>query len=127
MCPITLVGAFAGRRAHLVKAEGNLAVIRPVSPVDRRPVLTESRRYAMAPLSEEVRLRHNMPDLDLEWTWQADRLYVLQAKPITAAIASASGQRLGVAAGTGSGMVWSPSVGSTPRRSLCTSSWTRTR
>lgn len=106
-----------GFPAHFVKSEGHLAVIRPISPADRLPVLSNEKCEELAAISDAISSRLELPALDLEWAWQSEALHVLQARPITAALtvsATTVGEHLGVSPGSAEGAVWTPSQNSEP-------------
>lgn len=106
-----------GFPAHFVKSEGHLALIRPASPADRVPVLSQEKCEELAALSDAISRCLDLQDLDLEWAWQSEVLHVLQARPITVALTTSDtsvGEHLGASPGIAEGVAWSPSQNSVP-------------
>jgi pyruvate,water dikinase len=64
----------------VMKASGDVVVRRPAAD---RPGLGDQQVQAIADLAGRVEDHEGGP-VDIEWAWHGDRLYLLQARPITA-------------------------------------------
>ncbi|MHA2174451.1 MAG: PEP/pyruvate-binding domain-containing protein [Candidatus Hodarchaeales archaeon] len=77
-----IVEKVAGKKdvSHHVKADGGTETRTPISPSSL--CLTDDQVLAITDLTSRIEAEYGKP-MDIEWAYEADQLYLLQARPIT--------------------------------------------
>ena len=96
---------------YLAQYRGAVSLVR-VSPHDeRKAVLNDHHCIHLRTISHHIAQQLDIAQLDIEWTWNATDLVILQARPITRELPSPTAPHItqGLAPGAAIGICWSPS------------------
>lgn len=73
----------ARKRQKLVTTPAGVQIEAIPDPAQQQSSLSDAQLFELARLSKQVEAAFRRP-IDLEWVWDAERLWVVQARPITA-------------------------------------------